>query len=202
MFGTKSSEQGGKSDETSQAKESFNEFRAREERKEQEFEAQSKAEEPKQSEQNEESKDEGRLSAIEIQILEAALGFVNELNWSKQALAKGAETVGVASTAQGMFERGGAELIDYFNHKCNQQLIEYMEKLIAESKEPEPPPKFVARAIEYRLRLLAPYKTQWPQALAIMTLPPNVPTALSSLLTMVDDICYYAGDRSVDVSTL
>lgn len=33
-----------------------------------------------------------------------------------------------------------------------------------------------------------------------MSLPQNVNSALATLLTMVDDICFYAGDRSVDVS--
>ena len=48
--------------------------------------------------------------------------------------------------------------------------------------------------------MIIPYISKWPQALAIMTLRPNVPPALANLLTLVDDICYYAGDRSVDVS--
>lgn len=56
-------------------------------------------------------------------------------------------------------------------------------------------------AIQERLKMLVPYVSKWPQAIAIMSLPPNVPNALAALLAMVDDICYYAGDRSVDVST-
>ncbi|XP_022241266.1 ubiquinone biosynthesis protein COQ9, mitochondrial-like [Limulus polyphemus] len=36
------------------------------------------------------------------------------------------------------------------------------------------------------------------QALAIMSLPQNVPTALSNLLDLVDTIWFYAGDKSVD----
>lgn len=178
---------------------SFNEFREREQRKEQEFDWQSKAEKTNNNESKQFSIDEDQLNELEIKILEAALDFVNEHGWSKLALSKGAEMVGVASTAQGMFERGGAELIDYFNNKCNQQLIQFMEKLIAESAEPLSPPKFTAKAIEFRLRFMAQYKAQWPQALGIMALPQNVPTALSTLLTMADDICFYAGDRSVDV---
>lgn len=55
-------------------------------------------------------------------------------------------------------------------------------------------------AVQERLKMIVPYKSKWPQALGIMSLPPNVPNALAALLTMVDDICYYAGDRSVDVS--
>jgi hypothetical protein len=48
--------------------------------------------------------------------------------------------------------------------------------------------------------MIIPYISKWPQALMIMSLPPNVPPALANLLTLVDDICYFAGDRSVDVS--
>lgn len=62
------------------------------------------------------------------------------------------------------------------------------------------PGEFVEKAVQERLRMIIPYKSKWPQALGIMSLPPNVPNALAALLTMVDDICYYAGDRSVDVS--
>lgn len=61
--------------------------------------------------------------------------------------------------------------------------------------------KYVSDAIETRLRMVIPYIDKWPQALATLTLSRAVPKALSNLLTLVDDICYYAGDRSVDVST-
>lgn len=57
----------------------------------------------------------------------------------------------------------------------------------------------VRDAVEIRLRMVIPYKKTWPQALALMALPPNAPKSLANLLTLVDDICYYAGDRSVDV---
>lgn len=63
------------------------------------------------------------------------------------------------------------------------------------------PQIFVRDAVETRLRMNLPYLKHWPQAIALISLPPNVPTALANLLTLVDDICYYAGDRSVDVSS-
>jgi rpsU-divergently transcribed protein len=62
------------------------------------------------------------------------------------------------------------------------------------------PAAFIHGAVEKRLRMIIPYINKWPQAIGIMSLPPNVPSALANLLTLVDDICYYAGDRSVDVS--
>lgn len=58
---------------------------------------------------------------------------------------------------------------------------------------------FVYDAVETRLRMIIPYIDKWPQALATLTLSKAVPTALSNLLILVDDVCYYAGDRSVDV---
>lgn len=36
--------------------------------------------------------------------------------------------------------------------------------------------------------------------MALQTLPNNVPNCLATLLSLVDDICYHTGDRSVDVS--
>lgn len=73
----------------------------------------------------------------------------------------------------------------------------------ADSSSPgKTPEQQVRDSVETRLRMVIPYKKTWAQAMAIMTLPPNVPTALANLLTLVDDICYYAGDRSVDVSRI
>lgn len=71
---------------------------------------------------------------------------------------------------------------------------------MASSSAPRKPEEQIRDAVEKRLRMVIPYKTTWPQAMAIMTLPPNVPISLANLLTLIDDICYYAGDRSVDVS--
>lgn len=88
---------------------------------------------------------------------------------------------------------------------CNRELNEILEKEALATKADssslqKTPEQQVYDAVETRLRMVIPYKKTWPQAVAIMSLPPNVPTALANLLTLVDDICYYAGDRSVDVS--
>lgn len=186
-----------------QTKESFDEFRAREEQREAQFESQYAAEAQK-TQNTEDTNAEEKVSSVQLKILDAALAHVETLGWSKQALAKGAESLGYPGIAHGMFNRGGGELVDYFSSKCNKELIRFMEDMRAQQEKmggkPEPSAKFVFKSIQFRLRMVQPYKTQWPQALALMTRPPNVPTALSNVLTMVDDICYYAGDRSVDVS--
>lgn len=55
-------------------------------------------------------------------------------------------------------------------------------------------------AVEARLRMIIPYIDRWSEAMVLLALPRSVPTSLAMTLTLVDDICYYAGDRSVDVS--
>lgn len=88
--------------------------------------------------------------------------------------------------------------------------------------------EFLRDAVETRLRMYIPYIETWPQvsrrrdlraagwqgwcrnavsflalclqAMSILLLPHNIPDSLKHLSTLVDDIWYYAGDRSTDVS--
>uniref|UniRef100_A0A182SCK6 Ubiquinone biosynthesis protein n=1 Tax=Anopheles maculatus TaxID=74869 RepID=A0A182SCK6_9DIPT len=131
-------------------------------------------------------------------ILDAALEFVQSHGWSKQALAKGAEAVNYPSVSHGLFPRGGIELVHHFYKQCNLKLIDYLKQETAEVEKVANPSEFARKAIEFRLHLLEPYLKYWPQALGLMALPPNAPHSLANVLTLVDDICYYAGDRSVD----
>lgn len=87
---------------------------------------------------------------------------------------------------------------------------------------------FLRDAVETRLRMYIPYIETWPQvscawvtilvgtktedasmlfhfvsvsqAMSLLLLPNNIPDSLKHLSTLVDDIWYYAGDRSTDVS--
>ncbi|KAF7282758.1 hypothetical protein GWI33_001909 [Rhynchophorus ferrugineus] len=136
---------------------------------------------------------------IRNKILAASLPFVLELGWSKECLSKGAEQVGYPGISHGIFTRGAGDLVHYFNTSSNQKLVKILQQLQKDfEQKPVTPGEFVELAIQERLKMLLPYVNRWPQAIAIMSLPPNVPNALAALLAMVDDICYYAGDRSVD----
>uniref|UniRef100_A0A182JGZ1 Uncharacterized protein n=1 Tax=Anopheles atroparvus TaxID=41427 RepID=A0A182JGZ1_ANOAO len=131
-------------------------------------------------------------------ILDAALAFVQSHGWSKQAIAAGAEAANYPSVSHGLFPRGGIELVHHFYKQCNLKLIDYLKQQTVDVEKVPNPSEFARKAIEFRLRLLEPYLKYWPQALGLMTLPPNAPHSLANMLTLVDDICYYAGDRSVD----
>lgn len=177
----------------------FEDFRAREEQKEAEFDKQ--PDETKEKVEEEQPEDDEAVTEIRNKILEASLSFVSSQGWTRQAIVKGAEQAGYPGTVHGMFPKGGIELINYEYLKCNEHLVELMRERVGEKSEKVGDPKeFVCWALKERLAMLAPHIKIWPQALAIMTLPPNVPTSLANMLTLVDDICYYSGDRSVDVS--
>lgn len=176
-------------------------FRAREERKEEEFNKlpATVEDEDKKNETNEE-KEDPEIVEIKSKILEASLSFVHDLGWKQAAIIKGAEQIEYPGTVHGLFPRGGVELINYFYLKCNKELITQMIEHIGDKEKVENPKEFVCWAIKQRLHMIEPFIKQWPQALAILTLPPNVPSSIANQLTLVDDICHYSGDRSVDVS--
>lgn len=182
-------------------KNKLDDFRAREEEKEAEFNKQPIEQET--SEKVQSLEEDPKVTETRNKILEASLEFVISEGWTRQAIVKGAEKAGFPGAIQGMFSGGGIELVNYYYLKCNNELIEIMkEKAGVQSEHVENPKEFVTWALQQRLTMVHPYIKQWPQALAMMTLPQNVPVSLANMLTLVDDICYFSGDRSVDVSRL
>ncbi|XP_069384024.1 ubiquinone biosynthesis protein COQ9, mitochondrial isoform X1 [Paralichthys olivaceus] len=152
-------------------------------------------------EQGEEYETEEQLQA---RILTAALEFVPQHGWSMEAIASGAETLGLSSASTGMFHNGSGDLVLHFIAQCNSQLTEILaeqhKQVQLGQAEPKKTADFLRDAVETRLRMHIPYIETWPQAMSILLLPHNIPDSLKHLSTLVDDIWYYAGDRSTDVS--
>uniref|UniRef100_A0A673XWH8 Ubiquinone biosynthesis protein n=1 Tax=Salmo trutta TaxID=8032 RepID=A0A673XWH8_SALTR len=152
-------------------------------------------------EQGEEYETEEQLQA---HILNAALDFVQLHGWTLEAISAGAETLGLSAASSGMFQNGAGDLVLHFIAQCNAQLTEQMaeqhNQVQLGQAEPKKTAEFLRDAVETRLRMLTPYIDNWPQAMSILLLPHNIPDSLKHLSTLVDDIWYYAGDRSTDVS--
>ncbi|XP_032404085.1 ubiquinone biosynthesis protein COQ9, mitochondrial isoform X1 [Xiphophorus hellerii] len=152
-------------------------------------------------EQDEEYETEEQLQA---RILTAALEFVPLHGWSMEAISAGAEAVGLSSASTGMFTNGAGDLVLHFISQCNSNLTEILAEQHNQVQlgqvEPKKTADFLRDAVETRLRMYIPYMESWPQAMSILLLPHNIPDSLKHLSTMVDDIWYYAGDRSTDVS--
>ncbi|PWA24855.1 hypothetical protein CCH79_00010169, partial [Gambusia affinis] len=125
-------------------------------------------------EQDEEYETEEQLQA---RILTASLEFVPLHGWSMEAISAGAEAVGLSSASTGMFINGAGDLVLHFISQCNSKLTE----ILAEQHN-----QVQLGQAEY--------------AMSILLLPHNIPESLKHLSTMVDDIWYYAGDRSTDMN--
>lgn len=57
-------------------------------------------------------------------------------------------------------------------------------------------------ALEHRLRMIIPYLSKWPEAMAIMALPTQVTVHTRNVLDLVDSIWHFYGDTSTDVSRI
>ncbi|XP_028304586.1 ubiquinone biosynthesis protein COQ9, mitochondrial isoform X2 [Gouania willdenowi] len=141
---------------------------------------------------------------LQVRILTAALEFVPLHGWSMEAIAAGAESLGLSSASTGMFYNGAGDLVLHFIAHCNSQLTEILsdqhKQVQLGQAEPKETADFLRDAIETRLRMYIPYIETWPQAMSILLLPHNIPDSLKHLSTLVDDIWYYAGDRSTDMN--
>uniref|UniRef100_A0A4X2LBY0 Ubiquinone biosynthesis protein n=2 Tax=Vombatus ursinus TaxID=29139 RepID=A0A4X2LBY0_VOMUR len=152
----------------------------------------------------EEDEDYESEEQLQHRILTAALEFVPAHGWTPEAIAEGAQSLGLSSAAAGMFGNDGSELILHFVTQCNAKLNRVMEeeqKLVqlgqAEKRKTD---QFLRDAVETRLRMLIPYIEHWPRALGMLMLPHNIPASLNLLTRMVDDMWHYAGDQSTDIN--
>ncbi|XP_025890144.1 ubiquinone biosynthesis protein COQ9, mitochondrial [Nothoprocta perdicaria] len=149
-----------------------------------------------------ESEDSASEEQLQHRILAAALEFVPEHGWTAEAIAEGAKTLGLSAAAAGMFRSDGSELVLHFVSQCNTKLAELLEqeqKLVQLGEtQKKTTDQFLRDALEARLRMLIPYIEKWPQAVSILLLPRNIPSSLSLLTSMIDDICHFAGDQSTD----
>ncbi|XP_037671762.1 ubiquinone biosynthesis protein COQ9, mitochondrial isoform X2 [Choloepus didactylus] len=150
----------------------------------------------------EEEEDHESEEQLQHRILTAALEFVPTQGWTAEAIAEGAQSLGLSSAAASMFGTDGSELILHFVTQCNARLnhvLEEKQKLVqlgqAEKKKTD---QFLRDVVETRLRMLIPYIEHWPRALSILMLPHNIPPSLNLLTSMVDDMWHYAGDQSTD----
>ena len=135
--------------------------------------------------------------AAKTAILRASLQHIPKLGWSVNTLKAGARAVGLELN-EDHFPGREWDLVEYFEKKCNADLVRHMQQMRTEDEASKSKSKFVETALEHRLRMLIPYMEQWPQAMALKVYPSATIPAMERLALMVDDIWYWAGDRSTD----
>lgn len=157
-----------------------------------------------QDQGGEQAEDYETEEQVQARILTAALEFVPAHGWTVEAIAAGAESLGLSAASAGMFNNGEGELVLHFISQCNAQLVDFLaeqnNQVQLGQAEKKTTADFLRDAVETRLRMLIPYVDTWPQAMSLLLLPHNIPDSLKHLSSMVDDIWYYAGDRSTDLN--
>ncbi|RKP35919.1 rpsU-divergently transcribed protein, partial [Dimargaris cristalligena] len=134
-------------------------------------------------------------------IYQAALQRVPEYGWSELAIAEAVQTLGYPPILHGIVPDGPVGLIQYF---LTQSRLEMNRQLAADPQAMATPTTSardrIRTACRIRLQLTEPYAHRWKEAAAILALPSNIPIATQHLYELSDDIWYYAGDRSADMS--
>jgi ubiquinone biosynthesis protein COQ9 len=130
--------------------------------------------------------------------LRAALPHVAALGWTKAALAAGLRDLGLDPVEQEwLFPRGPIEAVEAW---CDLADREMEEAARAEDLLALRIPDRIRRVIELRLALNEPHKEAVRRALALQSLPWNVPSAMRTVARTMDAMWAAAGDTSADLS--
>ncbi|KAL4934036.1 uncharacterized protein BDV17DRAFT_73163 [Aspergillus undulatus] len=137
-------------------------------------------------------------------ILSAALTHVPAHGFTREALTLGARDTGFLDVSIQLFPRGEFDLILFWLASRRGLLRAAVEQKGILGDESESTLVSVEektrRLIMERLRMNGEVKHQWQDALALMSLPSNIPLSLSELHALSSDILHLAGDVSVDAS--
>jgi len=87
--------------------------------------------------------------------------------------------------------------VEFFQEKCH---AEWLTELRAMDTSTMSYPDVLTKILFMRLVKLAPYVSSWPQAIAILAFPSNLPGAVATLARTSDVACVQAGDGNVDAS--
>jgi len=147
-------------------------------------------------------------------ILEAALGHVQTMGWSVDAIARGCSENNLSVASVGMFSGGAGDLVLYFLRKCNKELDAKLIDLKA--KKPSAEERFsgvgeeekpsharttekLAAAVQMRLEMILPFIETWPQAMTVAALPQNASNTMKIQAELLDIIWQHVGDQTESV---
>jgi ubiquinone biosynthesis protein COQ9 len=132
------------------------------------------------------------------QALRAALPHVPALGWSRAALGAGLRDLGRdAGEAEWLFPRGPVEAVEAWCDLADREMEEQarQEHLLGQRI-----PERIRRVITIRLERNEANKDAIRRALALQSLPWNVPSALRTVARTADSMWAAAGDTSADFS--
>lgn len=148
----------------------------------------------------------GPFGPLETRILSAAHAHIPAHGFSAAALTAGCTDAGCLAATTNLFPRGAFDLVRFHHHKQRSALAECDAVQATRELQGARPAGVAGVAAQLReltwarLMLNAPVNSRYQEALALMAYPANVRASLAELHALSDEICYLAGDVSVDGS--
>ncbi len=131
---------------------------------------------------------------IKVKILEHVLKDVPQEGWSQAALDKAAlEVTGDETLGWRLFPKGPLEAIDLWHQLLDQEMLAILpapESLRVRDR--------VREGVKTRLLLLAPHREAARKTVWYLAHPAHLGQGARLLYKTVNEIWYYAGDRSTD----
>ncbi|KAF8449707.1 COQ9-domain-containing protein [Terfezia claveryi] len=137
------------------------------------------------------------FSAAASAILSSSLTHVPEHGFTDMALTLGARGAGYLDITTNLFPRGPFEIVYY--HLVMSRLNLHQRVQFPSAEELGVGQKLRMLVVE-RLRANEKVLGRWQEALGLMSLAGNIPTSISELAKLSDEILYLAGDTSVDTT--
>ena len=98
----------------------------------------------------------------------------------------------------GIFKRGPIELVEYFLEESAYETARIVEERWSELVEDKSPEERMVAIIDLRLKMLEPYISNWPQAMALGLHPSNAATTARNLALLADEMCMTVGLKATD----
>ncbi|KAG9231051.1 COQ9-domain-containing protein, partial [Amylocarpus encephaloides] len=143
----------------------------------------------------------GPFTAVESSILSAAIPHIPTHGFTHTTLSLGAKDAGYVDASTNLFPKGAFSVVHYHLWSQREALKKHVPRLVGEFGEAGKGTGRKVMALTWeRLRGNEKVVHRWQEALAIMAQPSNIPTSISELSSLADEIWFQAGDTSVDTS--
>jgi ubiquinone biosynthesis protein COQ9 len=146
-------------------------------------------------------------------LLYASLKKVTEFGWTDDAIMKGIEDIGLSPIAFKILPRGAIELVDFFlknrqayvkmtmetdtnelDKKMTKEASDNNDESIGDDDVNHMPlrDQKLYKAIMAHMEYTKPFKSIWPDALALIVEPQNIPNSFNILSDHIEDISNFA----------
>ncbi|KAJ1898737.1 Ubiquinone biosynthesis protein coq9, mitochondrial [Kickxella alabastrina] len=131
-----------------------------------------------------------------IALLDHALTKVPTHGWTTHALTAAATDLGYSPLSHTIATKGAPTLISHFLDRALDNTLIEVDDQLHELDTTNDRLRLICRT---RLRQTMPLVERWPEAVAVLALPQNVPLAVKQLGRMSSEFWFAAGDQSKNI---